>query len=1453
MVIRARIGRNAVETEMASENPGDLLEVATLIRQNKVDLVPDWPEIAFVGQMWPSANVGATINVLASQGQLATFPAFLQVYQSLCVYNGLPTNPSAMCYVENLYTYGERDFVVADIPGADLPGSGPDKDVVVGTNLQPLMLALRYNRYFAGLIVSGIVRREVISTIPQIVRSNGALTRITFCNNDADPSLLVEMALSLKENSNTRIQMFDICDQKTVDNRFVHVMASMLTTYPAQRISHLSMARCGLSGKALTKLFQAFPMNHSVSVGISHLNLSGSKFDSDTVAALELWLETGGNYSSLEELTLSDVSNFPFKVLPKFKSCPKLSKVDFSSNRLDSSSDTKLVTQLLTESNTLRRINLASCSIEKTSILDLIIDAVRRMKSDDIELNLSNNSAPAGELGWVKAARDCKFKALRLNYIHFKDSVLDQLINTLKALPSLKLLTLDGCKTKPRNTESIVQLAKEFHSLEYLSLSNALDDTSMLCLVNALADNAKISTKTIQKLDISSNHLGDELVAPLVRLIHSSRGLQRINCDGNGLSLSGWQAVYQALRSTAASTHTMQYPHDDMIQLLSWSSSSQPRQVALAKTMLSVQELLTSIPLPTSHMPGGTSSIASTTSSSSSSASSPSIRGVKMRGGWHTQDLATYEVWPTHLDLLPPAPIPSHLASQHTEMKLDDIGDLTFQPIATDIMSANSAGSAGFGSNTFSASSPSLTSSTGSTGSNSHPSSVPDQLSSTPPSSTSMMSNGAGRNRTVGSLRKPSVVDVFASGSPPLAGGTPPPNVSLTGSGGLAVPNQGAQNTPGKVSPPVSPRSNSVSVPYGAAPAGTAKQFGSGSLGRSGAAPTTPTPAMPAGLKRGVPKVPLPLAPASSPGPPSASSSGPGSLPRSPSGGSMSPGRNGQISPTTPSSASGYDSLPHGSLGKSGSSSSIHGSGPPMPVVSGAPGNAKGPKFGGPPKRPGPSHSSSVSHGGSGIGPYGGAIPKMPMIGMGGHPNHNASVPGSARSLPQGNDEFGLYPSSALTFGSYGQVEEEIDAEEPVRRATLNEMVIRLSHESSSDVKFMHTFMLTYRATVEPAELLDRLITRFFSRPPQSKQDGDLKTWFESTLKPIRIRVMNVLKRWCEAHWQDFSNDDDLIDKLESFLKDGTVARQHEASAHALLALIQRERRETVHKAPVNVATLRHRMDADSLGGFGSPTSSSSSSGLVEDDKEGSAGMIGVLAKFSSDEIAEQMCLLECDLFSALQIKEFFNQGWNKGTNEQKDHAAPNIRLMIQVSNQVITWIAHEILRQPTTTARSKAITRAITLANSLMEKKNFNGLKEVTAGLALSSIQRLKKAWSGVKPKFKQMYAELTDKVENMQSLRQLAQSASPPLVPYLGVYLTDLVFIEDGNPNTFEEDGSTFINFRKMSILGEVLMEISSYQHDHYSFFKFDDLYNYLLYLDTHTETELYNMSIAAEPRKK
>lgn len=49
-------------------------------------------------------------------------------------------------------------------------------------------------------------------------------------------------------------------------------------------------------------------------------------------------------------------------------------------------------------------------------------------------------------------------------------------------------------------------------------------------------------------------------------------------------------------------------------------------------------------------------------------------------------------------------------------------------------------------------------------------------------------------------------------------------------------------------------------------------------------------------------------------------------------------------------------------------------------------------------------------------------------------------------------------------------------------------------------------------------------------------------------------------------------------------------------------------------------------------------------------------------------------------------------------------------------------------------------------------------------------------------------------------RNLRDALHRCDPPCIPYLGLYLTDLSFIEEGTPN-FTEDG--LLNFSKMRMV--------------------------------------------------
>ena len=90
------------------------------------------------------------------------------------------------------------------------------------------------------------------------------------------------------------------------------------------------------------------------------------------------------------------------------------------------------------------------------------------------------------------------------------------------------------------------------------------------------------------------------------------------------------------------------------------------------------------------------------------------------------------------------------------------------------------------------------------------------------------------------------------------------------------------------------------------------------------------------------------------------------------------------------------------------------------------------------------------------------------------------------------------------------------------------------------------------------------------------------------------------------------------------------------------------------------------------------------------------------------------------------------------------------------------------------------------------------------------------------------------------------------PPCVPFLGVFLTDLTMIEDGNPDMITH-AVPLINFVKRRKVAEVIGAIQRYQSTPYNFEVVPVIRDYLIDASSRAmgESELYDASLVLEPR--
>uniref|UniRef100_A0A8B9Z023 Ras-GEF domain-containing protein n=1 Tax=Buteo japonicus TaxID=224669 RepID=A0A8B9Z023_9AVES len=297
-------------------------------------------------------------------------------------------------------------------------------------------------------------------------------------------------------------------------------------------------------------------------------------------------------------------------------------------------------------------------------------------------------------------------------------------------------------------------------------------------------------------------------------------------------------------------------------------------------------------------------------------------------------------------------------------------------------------------------------------------------------------------------------------------------------------------------------------------------------------------------------------------------------------------------------------------------------------------------------------------------------------------------------------------------------------------------------------------------------------------------------------------RVLNVLRHWVSKHSQDFETNEELKFRVIAFLEE--VIHDPE--------LLTQER-----KAAANIIA----------------------EGVKAEPFENHSAL----------EIAEQLTLLDHLVFKKIPYEEFFGQGWMK---LEKNERTPYIMKNTKHFNDVSNLIASEILRNEEINARVSAIEKWVAVADICRCLHNYNAVLEITSSLNRSAIFRLKKTWLKVSKQTKALIDKLQKLVSSegrFKNLREALKNCDPPCVPYLGMYLTDLAFIEEGTPN-YTEDG--LVNFSKMRMISHIIREIRQFQQTSYKIEHQPKVTQYLLDQSFVMDEEtLYEASLRIEPK--
>ncbi|XP_068191041.1 rap guanine nucleotide exchange factor 1b isoform X8 [Antennarius striatus] len=366
---------------------------------------------------------------------------------------------------------------------------------------------------------------------------------------------------------------------------------------------------------------------------------------------------------------------------------------------------------------------------------------------------------------------------------------------------------------------------------------------------------------------------------------------------------------------------------------------------------------------------------------------------------------------------------------------------------------------------------------------------------------------------------------------------------------------------------------------------------------------------------------------------------------------------------------------------------------------------------------------------------------------------------------------------------------------------------ILLVHATETDRKdlvlYCEAFLTTYRTFITPEDLIKKLhhrYTSFCHSPDTFKKRVSKNTFF------VLVRVVDEL---C------------LVELTEDILKQ-LMDLVFTLVCNGELSLARVLRKNILDKVEQK-KLLRYTNSLKPLAA------------------RGVSARPGTLHDFRSHEIADQLTLLDAELFYKIEIPEVLL--WAKEQNEEK---SPNLTQFTEHFNNMSYWVRSLIIQQEKAQDREKLLLKFIKIMKHLRKLNNFNSYLAILSALDSAPIRRLE--WQKQTSEGLEEYCTLIDSSSSFRAYRAALAEVEPPCIPYLGLILQDLTFVHLGNPDLI--DGK--VNFSKRWQQFNILDSMRRFQQVHYELKRNDDIVSFFNDFSDHlAEEALWELSLKIKPR--
>lgn len=257
-----------------------------------------------------------------------------------------------------------------------------------------------------------------------------------------------------------------------------------------------------------------------------------------------------------------------------------------------------------------------------------------------------------------------------------------------------------------------------------------------------------------------------------------------------------------------------------------------------------------------------------------------------------------------------------------------------------------------------------------------------------------------------------------------------------------------------------------------------------------------------------------------------------------------------------------------------------------------------------------------------------------------------------------------------------------------LKGGTLLALVEQLTRHDKLDSNFNNTFLLTYRSFTTARELFEMLVRRFQIQPPEGMAPNDYDVWRDRKQKPIRFRVVNIVKSWFDNFWMEDQSEDtkSLIRDVYTFARDTVKTTETPGSGPLMTVLEQRLRGQdtTAKRLVVTLPT---------------PTPQPIMPKNMKKLK---------FLDIDVTEFARQLTIVESKLYGKIKPTECLNKTWQKKVGDGDPEPAPNVKALILHSNQLTNWVAEMILTQVDAKKRVVVIKHFVGVADVCLRLRSW-------------------------------------------------------------------------------------------------------------------------------------------------